>query len=87
MAIQPVLSEHSRARQTELVVERLKLGSRRPRPNSAEPGHCGKADSESRYPPPSAIAHAALNTGQLGESCDVCQGPDDEFSVSKVHAH
>ena len=36
---------------------------------------------------PSAIAHAALNTGQFGESCDVCHGPDDDFSVSKVHAH
>ncbi len=37
---------------------------------------------------PSAIAHVAANTSsRLGESCDVCHGPDDEFSVDKVHAH
>lgn len=35
---------------------------------------------------PSAIIHVMTNTTQLGESCEVCHGPDDEFSVSKVHA-
>jgi OmcA/MtrC family decaheme c-type cytochrome len=35
---------------------------------------------------PSAIAHAATNTNQLGESCVVCHGPNADFSVSKMHA-
>jgi len=36
---------------------------------------------------PSAISHAAANTNQLGESCEVCHGTDADFSVSKMHAH
>jgi OmcA/MtrC family decaheme c-type cytochrome len=32
-------------------------------------------------------AHAALNTSpQLGESCEVCHGPNADFSIDKVHA-
>jgi OmcA/MtrC family decaheme c-type cytochrome len=31
-------------------------------------------------------SHALSNSNQLGESCAVCHGPDDEFAVSKVHA-
>jgi OmcA/MtrC family decaheme c-type cytochrome len=34
----------------------------------------------------SAVAHAAAQTNQLGESCDVCHGASAEFNVSKVHA-
>lgn len=35
----------------------------------------------------SATAHAAVNTdAKLGESCDICHGPNGEQSVDKVHA-
>jgi OmcA/MtrC family decaheme c-type cytochrome len=35
----------------------------------------------------STAAHTSINTSaQLGESCDVCHGTDDEFAVDKVHA-
>jgi OmcA/MtrC family decaheme c-type cytochrome len=35
----------------------------------------------------STAAHTNLNTSPtLGESCDVCHGRDDDFSVDKVHA-
>ena len=34
----------------------------------------------------STASHALTNTNQLGESCAVCHGPDDDFAVSKVHA-
>jgi OmcA/MtrC family decaheme c-type cytochrome len=34
----------------------------------------------------SVASHALANTTALGESCDVCHGPDAEFSVSRVHA-
>ncbi|MCX6605672.1 MAG: OmcA/MtrC family decaheme c-type cytochrome [Acidobacteria bacterium] len=33
-----------------------------------------------------AAAHVQLNTAPLGESCNVCHGPNSEFAVSKVHA-
>jgi OmcA/MtrC family decaheme c-type cytochrome len=36
---------------------------------------------------PAAISHVMANTSKLGESCAVCHGPDDDFAVSKVHAH
>ncbi len=35
----------------------------------------------------SAAAHADINTSpNLGESCDVCHGPDADFSVDRMHA-
>jgi OmcA/MtrC family decaheme c-type cytochrome len=35
----------------------------------------------------SAAAHAAVNTdAKQGESCDVCHGPNGDFSVDKAHA-
>jgi len=35
----------------------------------------------------SAAAHAAINTDpKMGESCDVCHGPNGDFSVDKAHA-
>lgn len=34
-----------------------------------------------------AFSHAAANTTAIGESCNVCHGPNGEFSVNKVHAH
>jgi OmcA/MtrC family decaheme c-type cytochrome len=33
-----------------------------------------------------AAAHAAANTGALGESCNTCHGEDKPFSVDYVHA-
>ena len=33
-----------------------------------------------------ASSHALSNTSQLGETCDVCHGPDASFSVGKAHA-
>ncbi len=35
---------------------------------------------------PAAWKHAIANTTSLGESCDVCHGPNGDFSVSKSHA-
>ncbi len=34
-----------------------------------------------------AFSHAAANTTAIGESCNVCHGPNGQFSVNKVHAH
>lgn len=34
----------------------------------------------------SAAAHAKSNITIFGESCDVCHGPDGEFSIDRVHA-
>ncbi len=34
----------------------------------------------------SAHSHALLNTSQLGEACDVCHGPNADFSITRVHA-
>jgi OmcA/MtrC family decaheme c-type cytochrome len=31
-------------------------------------------------------SHALANTTTLGESCSVCHGTDDQFSVQQVHA-
>ena len=33
-----------------------------------------------------AASHALANTTTLGESCQVCHGPNAEFNVAKVHA-
>lgn len=34
----------------------------------------------------SVASHALSNISPFGESCDVCHGPDAEFSVARVHA-
>lgn len=33
-----------------------------------------------------AASHALLNTSRLGEACEVCHGPNADFSINKVHA-
>jgi len=34
----------------------------------------------------STASHALSNINALGESCDVCHGPDGQFSIDRVHA-
>jgi OmcA/MtrC family decaheme c-type cytochrome len=33
-----------------------------------------------------ASSHALANTTSIGESCQICHGPDDQFAVDKMHA-
>jgi OmcA/MtrC family decaheme c-type cytochrome len=33
-----------------------------------------------------AASHALLNTSRLGEACEVCHGPNADFSINRAHA-